>query len=497
MNPTRIKTIYSIRPRSAGLSLLALLPLLYFSFFARLTEIPVRIWDEARNANNALEMYLHGRWLIPYYEGAPDMWNTKPPLLIWLQAAGMHLFGTGELALRLPSALAAALTAILLWHWLTVRLNRPWAGFLAGAVLATTYAYVDNHAARTGDYDALLVLFTTFAALCCFNWLEDGRRKWLWLFFTALALAVLTKSVAGLTLLPGICLFALARRGFRILRQPSFYGGLLLFLVLVGGYYLLRERYNPGYLHAVYENELGGRYLQTLEGHKYPFLFYFDNLRIWRFAWWTPFAAVAFIAGFLDKKLLVKRITLFNLLMVFPFLLIVSLGGTKLDWYELPLYPFLALQTGLLLHTAWNRLSARLPANTNLRISIAVILFALVFFVPFRGNMRRVYHFKEKAWDEGPERQAYFLQDALRRGNRLDDYTFCYSDYNGQLYYYVNRLQAQGSGVRLFADTDGLPAGRTVVVSEPALEQSLLQRYPVKKLGEKFGCTVYLVRSSP
>src|ERR1700694_1044195 len=136
----------NIKQPPATVSFAALLALLAFSFFTRLSALPVRIWDEARNANNALEMYLNDHWQIPFYEGRPDMWNTKPPLLIWLQVLDLHLFGINEVSIRLPSALAAVLTGLLLWWFVNRQLRKPWAGFLAGAVLATTHAYVFNHA---------------------------------------------------------------------------------------------------------------------------------------------------------------------------------------------------------------------------------------------------------------------------------------------------------------------------------------------------------------
>ena len=77
-------------------SFFPLLAILVFTFFIKLSSIPIRIWDEARNANNAFAMYLHGNWMIPYYEGQPDMWNTKPPFFIWLQTINMHLFGVNH-----------------------------------------------------------------------------------------------------------------------------------------------------------------------------------------------------------------------------------------------------------------------------------------------------------------------------------------------------------------------------------------------------------------
>lgn len=92
---------------------LALL-LIGIPLFQYLDYLPVRVWDESRTAVNAYEMYQHGNYLVPTYNEEPDMWNTKPPLMVWLQVFSMKLLGTNEFSLRLPSAFAALVTCILL-----------------------------------------------------------------------------------------------------------------------------------------------------------------------------------------------------------------------------------------------------------------------------------------------------------------------------------------------------------------------------------------------
>src|ERR1700722_19532584 len=74
---------------------------------------PIALWDESRLAVNALEMSQRGFGLVTTYGFQPDLWNTKPPLLIWLEAGSMHLFGASEWALRLPSLLAGLATLVL------------------------------------------------------------------------------------------------------------------------------------------------------------------------------------------------------------------------------------------------------------------------------------------------------------------------------------------------------------------------------------------------
>ena len=71
---------------------LAILVLATIAFY-RLPDMPIEQFDEARVANNALEMSLSGPSLVTTYGGQPDHYNTKPPLLVWLIAGSISLLG--------------------------------------------------------------------------------------------------------------------------------------------------------------------------------------------------------------------------------------------------------------------------------------------------------------------------------------------------------------------------------------------------------------------
>ena len=95
---------------------LGALLLLWFSLLVlHYSSLPLQTWDEARNANNALEIARSGHWLVPSYEGIPDHWNTKPPLMIWQMSALMRLGLPPLLAVRLPTMLAALATVGAVW----------------------------------------------------------------------------------------------------------------------------------------------------------------------------------------------------------------------------------------------------------------------------------------------------------------------------------------------------------------------------------------------
>ncbi len=77
--------------------------------------------------------------LIPRFHGNPHL--TKPPLQYWLIAASMKVFGATELAVRLPSALAASLTVLGVW-WLAWRLHDAGTAAACAAMLSVMPVFV-------------------------------------------------------------------------------------------------------------------------------------------------------------------------------------------------------------------------------------------------------------------------------------------------------------------------------------------------------------------
>ena len=67
--------------------------LMYIPLFGYLDTLPLRIWDESRLAVNSYEMLNNGNFIVTGFEGKPDMWNTKPPFLIWIQVLFIKIRG--------------------------------------------------------------------------------------------------------------------------------------------------------------------------------------------------------------------------------------------------------------------------------------------------------------------------------------------------------------------------------------------------------------------
>jgi len=227
-------------------SILLLLIIIYFPLFLHLDRLPIFLFDESRLAINAWEMSESGNLLMPTFQGETDMWNTKPPLMIWLQSLSIKLFGVNELAIRLPAAIAALLTVLYIGFFCWKNLNRPILGLMAILVLITTPGYITDHVSRTGDYDALLILFLVLFLFTCFRLpyskVDKEKNKLLILASLWLSLAVLTKGVAGLFFTPAILIYFTWKKYWKTLFASTYtYYAIGLFLLLVGGYYGLRD----------------------------------------------------------------------------------------------------------------------------------------------------------------------------------------------------------------------------------------------------------------
>ncbi|MGE0082261.1 MAG: glycosyltransferase family 39 protein [Thiohalomonadaceae bacterium] len=155
-----------------------------------------------------------------------------PPMVGWMQALALALFGSGELALRLwPITLGAA--AGLLTYRLARELfpeDSPWTAFLAVAVLQSALIFQLVSMAMVPE-DPLLV-FGLGGALFLFRAVRDDRlRDWLavGLLFGLAGLSKYTAVVLVITAL----LFLLSERGGRGLLRPGPWLAALVALVLV------------------------------------------------------------------------------------------------------------------------------------------------------------------------------------------------------------------------------------------------------------------------
>jgi 4-amino-4-deoxy-L-arabinose transferase-like glycosyltransferase len=328
-------------PEWAGLVVVGLIATLVTLY--RLGDPAIYWWDEARVALNSLEMMHSSNPLIVTFNGHADLWNSKPPLAVWLNAISMRLFGINEFAVRLPSALAAIATTLSVYRF-TERTSDRRTAFLAALILLGIGGYIEVHVARTADYDSLLVLFTTLATFSLYFAFDSGR------FYPSAGygfLALLTKGTAGLMMAPGYLLYALIyRKDLRraILPGLAVVGATILFLAA-------REISQGGYVRALFGEEVVRFSHPADHGDHRDLGFYLSQL-LW--PWQTSFFDRYWNAAYVISAFPWTWLAMLSLLRpskaviylwccVGAYILVISVAVTQHPWYIAPAYPLIAI----------------------------------------------------------------------------------------------------------------------------------------------------------
>ena len=326
------------------LIIFSLLILCYIIFFHHLGEFTLRLWDEGRNATNALEMVKNKNIFVTYFNGSPDMWNVKPPLHIWMVAIFFKLFGVSELSLRLPSAISATLTVLIMYIFCSKILKNKWIGLLGSLIILSSMGFPDTHIGRTGDYDALLTLFTFVGSIYTFLYFQKLNKKHLYLAGLFWTLAILTKSIAGILLFPGILIFSLySGKILKILKDPIFWKTALVSILTISAYFVCRELLNHGYIQAVLNEDIFGRYQKNIGSGNSNFLYYWNLMASFRFQKWIYFVPISIVAYFGTKEKIIKQFIVFSYCLVISYLVIISKSATKQLWYDAQIYPLASL----------------------------------------------------------------------------------------------------------------------------------------------------------
>jgi 4-amino-4-deoxy-L-arabinose transferase-like glycosyltransferase len=345
-------------------------------------SLPLIDRDEPRFAEAAREMRERADFIVPYFNN--QFRFDKPPLTYWFQVASYRVFGENDFAARFPTAVAAALVAVVLFSW-GKRMQHEKVGWWAAIIFTLSLqSFIHGKAAVA---DMWLVLFVTVAHWAGWELLKANtehrtsnieHRTWCWwIFYISLAFAFLAKGPIGWTPLLTVAIAQRFHRQEHFTAHFKFVRGLLLMLALVclwGIPALVRthgEFFRIGIGKHVVE-----RSVATMEGH--------GASSVWMYLALLPFYFLTVFASFfpwsiklpgLWKNLRAQRdgtdqFLLAGALVIFG---IFTLVQTKLPHYTLPALPLLALLVARRFESL--RLSRALPiAMTGVYLAIAFFL---------------------------------------------------------------------------------------------------------------------------
>ena len=365
-------------------SSIAIIGLFLLLYIVPLGVRPIVIPDETRYGEIAREMIASDDWVVPRLNGL--RYFEKPVLGYWLNAGSLLLFGENAFAVRFPSALAAGLSALMLFIMV-----RRFAGGYSAALLSAAVFLTCLLVSAVGTLsvlDSLLSLFITGAMVAFFYAHMEKRpeRKYGLLALAGMCcgLAFLIKGfLAFAVTLVVIVPFMVWERRWKELLRVCWLPVLTALLIILPWAVMIQIR-EPDFWSFFFWNEHIRRFMSDSAQHKASFWYFFLLLPTVAVPWTFLFPAV--ISGF--KKVHFERPVIRFAVCWFLFpLFFFSLSNGKLITYILPCFPPLAilLVTGLDHYfekgrsTAFN-IGARSLALVVTIIAVTLLVLQLVGF---------------------------------------------------------------------------------------------------------------------
>ena len=334
---------------------------------------PLALPDEGRYAEVGRWMLLSGDGLASRLNGIPFF--HKPPLLYWLEALSMAVFGVNAWAARLVPALHAGV--MLLTVYLTARrLSSGLVARHAALMLGTSLSFL--LAGQYVNHDMLVAAWIGVAIWAfALAFLQEGRPDPLLarLGFVACALGVLSKGLIGLAL-PGLVLLVwlVWTRQWRKILQLPWVSGLALFAGIAVPWFVLVEQHYPGALGYLVGVQHFQRFTGKTFNNPHPWWFYLPVLAGLFFPWiFGIFGQLKQAPTPMSSPHAVPR-TVWQLCWIWIVAIVgfFSIPNSKIVGYVLPVLPPLALLAAL----GWQRWLGR--GRHGGRVLAGLALLALV-----------------------------------------------------------------------------------------------------------------------
>ena len=468
--------------------LMVLCGMLLFLILLCLINRPIRIWDEAIYANHAYEM-AKAKNLWYFFDGQTfDHYNTKPPLANWLQAFCILVWGAREWALRLPTFLSLIGIGLLFVLFRRKMNLSKWFPWLAFFILLTTPGAVRSHVFLTADLDGLLLFFTTLLYIIPIYQVQNkrgGTTTWI-VFFIAFLGAWFTKSTAVLLIMPSV-FFIYWQAGWisHLIRSKQIWLGITIMIMVIAVYYFFREKSDPGSWQQVWHSEFTRYFSKVMSWHTQPFSFYIKNI----FTRFNPFYSVVTLllvpVYWLKTNKKWARLIKQCFIIIFIYLIIISIPEIKLEWYDAPIYPIWAMGLSMmcieLVEALWISYSNQF-FNCSVLIMIASVFVAIPFIQICRNELLT-------APDYLPEEKPGALLAFRAASGEIKPYKVFMNFGSGQehhldaFYFYQKTLPARNkSSLHLFSDLKQVMKGDTLLVVQQAYKDSLRARYKITQL---------------
>lgn len=361
----KIKNILSVNTGYYLLVFIMLLPMMIWRDFTPSNELRyLSIADEALQNGTLFSFYNHGA-----------MYADKPPLYLWIVMLGKLIFGSHQMwFLALFSLIPAFVIQAVMDKWTAIELT-PGYRFTAKLMLITTGIFLG--ASIVLRMDMLMCMFITLSLYTFYKMFTGRESKYdKYLFPLYIFLAVFSKGPVGI-FIPVLSILAFLTIKGKIKQAPKFLGfrtWTIIFLLCLVWFTFTWMESGTAYLKDLLFNQTFNRAVSSFH-HKEPFWYYAKTF-LYSFAPWSLLYLLLIFAG-IKNKLIKTDIDKFFLTIVTTSLLFLSVVSSKIEIYLLPVYPFLAYLSVIIL-----RRSKKTTAFVVVQIIVSLVfLLALPVFI--------------------------------------------------------------------------------------------------------------------
>ena len=289
--------------------------------------------DEGRYAEIPREMLESGDYFTPRLNHV--LYFEKPPLYYWFTAASFAVFGQNEFGARFTSAVMGLMSIFLTW-FVARKFEDENTADLSAVILGTSSLFFAL--SRVNIIDMTLSALLTLALFSFYIFYKENKKRWLYIFYAALALATLAKGLIGIVLPGGVIFFfMLFTRDWKILKRLFLTPAILIFfLICVPPFYMVCKK-NPDFFYFFFIQEHFLRYATKMHDRYEPFWFFIPVIIGGIFPWTV--GLFTNVKNYLNKQ----QINLYLILWTIIITLFFSASSSKLIPYILPVFPPLAI----------------------------------------------------------------------------------------------------------------------------------------------------------
>lgn len=365
--------------------LLVILALIFlYISFRNLGAAEVANSDEARHGVSAYEMLQTGNWIENTFNYEKDLWNLKPPVSFWAEAASMRIFGYSIWAFRFPSVIAFMTIFFMVCFFLLKKYNMLTCAFFMMLFIAFDDFFF-AHFGRAGDADAIYGLFYILSLLCLYEYgTVDGKVNRLYLSGFFAAMAFLTKSFHAMVLYLILTIYVLALSKKKQLKWKNVLAAIVCALLPIALWGAWRYSFDGmTFLGSMFSTDVTER----VSGSKKNPLEYARWLGTIVF-YWMPRIYVAVLGSslfvLLRERILPDReknaILFWGLSLGTP-LVVYTCSFAKANWYFLPFMITLCMSASIALGRAIPVVLSGLTGKQRHRLVIRKFFYGLILLL--------------------------------------------------------------------------------------------------------------------